>query len=186
MVNSNDPRFAASRARLSEAAREILAEEGPAAVTFARVAERSGIARATVYRHWADSDELLDEILDEFSLPFFETPGDPLGPWLEEQLRRLADELLAPATTRFATALIQRAVADGEAAENRRDLLFDTVERRLAAVVGLEPGGAESTILASKVVGPIVYGALLRGRRVPDALIAQTAQLLVSRASREC
>jgi AcrR family transcriptional regulator len=46
-----------------DAARELLNENGPAAVTHLRVAEASGVARATVYRHWPDRAGILVDLL---------------------------------------------------------------------------------------------------------------------------
>ncbi len=46
-----------------DAARELLSENGPGAVTHLRVAEASGVARATVYRHWPDRVDILLDLL---------------------------------------------------------------------------------------------------------------------------
>jgi len=53
---------AARRDRVIEAARALAAEGGYAAVTMGAVAERSGVARATLYRYFASHDHLLAEV----------------------------------------------------------------------------------------------------------------------------
>lgn len=57
-----DPRVARSRARLLKAATDILVEGGARAVTVDAVAERSGVAKSTMYRHFPSRTELLVEV----------------------------------------------------------------------------------------------------------------------------
>ncbi|MDR7277233.1 TetR/AcrR family transcriptional regulator [Catenuloplanes atrovinosus] len=172
-MDADDPRAVRSRERIVSAARELLRGEGPAAVTFAAVAQRAGVGRATVYRHWATVDALRDEIMDEFTLPFFERPGRPLPQWLHGQLRRLADELTTPAAARMTTSLIQRDAADDGALNSRRDRLFGVLEERLAAV--LHQAGSTTTRpaeeVAASLIGPLLYLCLARGRRASDDFI---------------
>jgi AcrR family transcriptional regulator len=48
----------ATRARIAEAAMELHGSIGPARTTIKGVAERAGVQRATVYRHFADEEAL--------------------------------------------------------------------------------------------------------------------------------
>ena len=65
MSYSADPRAVRSREAMLAAARRLLAEEGLDAVTHQRVAQEAGVGRATVYRHWPRTDQLLlDAMLD--------------------------------------------------------------------------------------------------------------------------
>lgn len=50
--------FEAVRARLIETARQINSAEGPAAVTLRRVARQAGYSPASMYRYFADAEEL--------------------------------------------------------------------------------------------------------------------------------
>jgi len=50
------------RDRVRQAARELAERGGSAAVTMDAVAERSGVARATIYRYFASKDHLLAEL----------------------------------------------------------------------------------------------------------------------------
>src|SRR3954453_892705 len=93
-VNSRpdeDPRVARSRQAALAAARTLLEQEGPAAVTHQRVAAHAGIGRATVYRHWPLPETLLQEAMEQVALPFFTDFSGDLHQWLRGELRRLAD-----------------------------------------------------------------------------------------------
>ncbi|WP_435644467.1 TetR/AcrR family transcriptional regulator [Streptomyces sp. H49] len=56
---------ARQRAALLEAARELLAEGDASKVTFAAVARRTGLARNSVYKYFADRRQLLTEVVRE-------------------------------------------------------------------------------------------------------------------------
>jgi len=51
-----------TRERLLKAARNLVAEQGFAAATAAAVAERSGVAAGTIYRHFPNKAELVAEV----------------------------------------------------------------------------------------------------------------------------
>lgn len=59
------PRDADVDARILRAAVELLTEVGAEATTMSAVIERSGVARATVYRRWPNREELLVAALRE-------------------------------------------------------------------------------------------------------------------------
>src|SRR5512142_1327478 len=129
-----DPRAVRSRAAMLAAARELLAREGPSAVTHQRVARQAGVGRATVYRHWARSDQLLLEAMSAVEMPFFREPRSPLRPWLHGQLRRLADELMVPAVAAITAALIQAPVRE-PAMEHRRATSVDAFTGQLSVAL---------------------------------------------------
>jgi AcrR family transcriptional regulator len=54
-----DPRVVRSRARVLEAVASLLVEKGVRGVTVDAVMARSGVARATVYRHWPTRQALV-------------------------------------------------------------------------------------------------------------------------------
>lgn len=68
------------RERVREAARELAGAGGYAAVTMDAVAERSGVARATIYRYFASKDHLLAEVAVEWGREIAERlEADPPG-----------------------------------------------------------------------------------------------------------
>jgi len=86
---STDPRVAHTRAVVLEATVAILADSGFERLTVEAVAERSGVARSTIYRNWPERSQLL---IDAFKsmCAFPEIPD--LGS-MEAELRFLASEL---------------------------------------------------------------------------------------------
>jgi AcrR family transcriptional regulator len=56
-----------NRARLLAAARHIVSESGPEALTVSGVARRAGLNRSTAYQHFRDREQLLDAVGNEFA-----------------------------------------------------------------------------------------------------------------------
>src|SRR3546814_12820926 len=72
-----DPRVVRTGRHVLAAARTVLVEEGWQRVTVTRVADRSGYARTTLYRHWPQRLDLLrDLITDEVHLLHTVPTGD--------------------------------------------------------------------------------------------------------------
>lgn len=161
-----------SRQAVLAAARSLLQEEGPAAVTHQRVAARAGVGRATVYRHWPAPEQLLREALAHVELPFFAESEGELHGWLRRELRRLADELALPTVRRVTATLVQSAQWD---AHDRQQLdgWLATLARRLQRVApgtsAADPGDPADT--AAMLIGPLLYRTLLEGGEVGDAFL---------------
>ena len=158
------------------AARELLAGEGPGAVTHQRVAQQAGVGRATVYRHWPRSEQLLLDVMAGADLPYFKDPAAPVRPWLHRQLRLMADELAMPAVAAVSLTLAQSAIWDPEIAR-RHDESLNTINERIDAAVrvAVAAGELESDAgpsdLSALLVGPIVYRTTTQRGVVSDDLI---------------
>ena len=61
-----DPRIERSRQLILHAALEELGEVGYGAFTVESVAERSGVAKSTIYRHWSDKLALITDAFQTF------------------------------------------------------------------------------------------------------------------------
>jgi AcrR family transcriptional regulator len=59
LIRHGEARVAETERKVLLAAMELVAGEGPAAITIERVASRSGVARSTIYRHWHHVDDLV-------------------------------------------------------------------------------------------------------------------------------
>jgi AcrR family transcriptional regulator len=56
-----------TRAAILAAARVVMAERGPDAMTLSEVAHRAGVNRGTAYQHFRNRDELARAVRDDFS-----------------------------------------------------------------------------------------------------------------------
>ena len=70
--NETDERFLRSdarnsRAALLAAARKLMAESGPEALTVVAVAESAGLNRSTAYKHFKNREQLVDAVADGFA-----------------------------------------------------------------------------------------------------------------------
>lgn len=75
-----EDRRAATRARILDAARQLLTAGEPMAVmTVARVAEAAGVSRATFYLHFPDKRELTDALARELFAQWTPIAGPLLG-----------------------------------------------------------------------------------------------------------
>jgi AcrR family transcriptional regulator len=161
----NDARIAArTRAAVHEALRSLFAEEGPAALTHQRVAQRAEVGRATIYRHWPRPVDLVTEALSVVDQPVFRSREGSLRAWLGGELARFAADLAQPAATQFLATVIGTADQVQAVADLRDDLL-----RRISAVLrsGLaagEPGVTGETVrridpdeLLAQLLGPVIF-----------------------------
>src|SRR5215470_5952970 len=173
---ATDPRAARSREAILAAAYDLLAREGPGAITHQRVAQQAGVGRATVYRHWAAPEDLLADVLLSAELPFFAAPALPLRPWLHAELRQLADELALPAVASLAIALMQQTRPGGAGGRPHRHIT--AITERLATAFALAADAGElatapdPALAAAHLIGPLLYRATLQAAAVPDSLLA--------------
>src|SRR5215468_4388745 len=174
---ATDPRAAQSREAILAAAFDLLAREGPGAITHQRVAQQAGVGRATVYRHWAAPEDLLRDVLFSAELPFFATPALPLRSWLHAELRQLADELALPGVASLAIALMEQTRPGGAGASPHRHIT--AITERLAAAFALAVDAGEldkapdADLATTHLIGPLVYQTTLQAATVPDRLLAE-------------
>src|SRR6266511_1467285 len=174
---ATDPRAARSREAILAAAYDLLAREGPGAITHQRVAQQAGVGRATVYRHWAAPEDLLRDVLYTAELPFFATPALPLRSWLHAELRQLADELALPAVASLAIALMEQTRSGGVGARPHRHITASPERLAAAFALAVDAGELDTApdpaLAAAHLIGPLVYRTTLQAAAVPDSLLAE-------------
>lgn len=186
-----DPRIARSRARLLAAATELLVESGPRAVTVDAVAERSGVAKSTLYRHWSSRDELLVAVMRSH-VPSMQ-PVD-LSRGFEAALRSkmaLAVEVFSdPEWVRILPALmsLQQNVAEMAellAADREVNTAAFQAIIDLGVAEGRLPAGLDPLIVVQLLIGPLMF-AVLTGDGQPLDQLADfvLARFLASYATR--
>lgn len=148
------------------AATELLVEAGPRCVTVDAVAERSGVAKSTLYRHWASVHELLLDVMRS-NVPA-ETTVDLSGGF-DEALRSWIAHgvatLSSPDWARVLPALLELRSHAPDMAE----LLEADFECKLATVAsilhlgaeeGRLPAGLDPRLVTQTLIGPLVLAAL--------------------------
>jgi TetR/AcrR family transcriptional regulator of autoinduction and epiphytic fitness len=174
-----DPRRVRSRARLLDAATDLLSTGGIGAVTIDAVTKVSNVARTTLYRHFSSSTDLLAATFEQL-LPHV-TPAPAASGTLRERLIELLsrqavliEEAPLQLTTLAWLALgptTSDSTTDGPHDDGRRSLgalrarvadqyrapfdqILDSPEARA------ELGDFDATIALSQLVGPIVFARL--------------------------
>ena len=172
----DDPRATRSKQAILQAARQLLLEQGPGAVTHVHVAGRSGVGRATVYRHWPKTEQLLAEAMATVPMPFFATATEPIQAWLRNELTVLARELELDDVRAVATTLANSALWDPEMAARRATFARILAERLTAAIDKAATTGqlelrVDVSAAAAMLVGPLYYRSTIEHAPVDAPLI---------------
>jgi AcrR family transcriptional regulator len=176
VANESDPRFLRSQEAILYAARSLLLEKGPSAVTHAQVAERAGVGRATVYRHWPRTETLLMEAMATVPMPFFDEPTIPTRDWLGRELTALARQLDLDDVRAVATTLATTAQWD-DTMDARRHQFAQILRDRLAAALdGAQARGEITLTVPSKdaaalAIGPLYYRSTIERASTDSSLI---------------
>jgi AcrR family transcriptional regulator len=161
-----DPRIARSRTKMLAAATELLVEDGPRGVTVDAVAERSGVAKSTLYRHWASVHELLVDVM-RCNVP--DAVAVDLDAGFEAALRAWVDHgvttLTAPEWARILPALLDLRAHAPEIAELLAadfEAKLETIASilRLGAAEGRLPAGLDPRLVTQTLIGPLVLAVL--------------------------
>jgi AcrR family transcriptional regulator len=169
-----DPRVIRSKTAVIEATIELLGERGVADTTIEAIAERSGVAKTTIYRHWDSKPEVVIAALQTVRpTPTVPDTGD-LRRDLEQLLAQLAkavsDSPLAP----LLSSLIDAAERDPEFAAVHERLMVE----RLGTVRGILERGVERGELRADVnpdevmehlAGPVFFRRMVRREPITRA-----------------
>lgn len=179
-----DPRITRSRHAVLTAAVEVLAERGYGAFTIDAVAQRSGVARSTIYRHWAGKPQLVDDALSTLNPPPAEVAANQ--PRSVTELVRHLDAALNTGPT----AACLPALIDGAERDPAVRRLHHTQSRRrrraLVEAVGLirpaSAGSRDAELLADALAGALFYTRLMSPRRLSRVDLARLVELVLGDA----
>jgi AcrR family transcriptional regulator len=170
---NDDPRARRSRAAALAAATELLVEGGPERVTHAAVAERAGVGRATVYRHWPDQQALLFDALANDVRPLLAFGEGPIRHQLVSQLEQMAEWLNQPVAVSVIATIVERAERDNDVRRIREEMFGHADEHfagALAAAVErgeFRPGVEEhAREVVSRILGPLLFQRFMLGARL--------------------
>lgn len=167
------------RVRALQAAVELLTQEGWDAITQARVAEESGLGRATVYRYWPRLADLLsDAVRSHMTIAQHHEPTGNLRADLIRELEYLRANLIDRDLGVVLAGLIDRAEWDPELRELKHQIAeAGTLALRSmlkqAVLVGEFPRSVDIDTCVSLLVGPLIYSRLVTDRPVDNRFIRE-------------
>ncbi len=171
-----DPRIARTRAKVLEAARRLLTEEGPDSVTALRISEATGIARTTIYRHWPDREDLLrDTVAIEEPEIHVALTGDTRAD-LVAMLSHMADRIGKRRSARMMAVVIERSGHRGHTGGPHREMFRRRLEPlRDIIEAGIANGDLDSSIdvdeAVAQLAGPAFFQAVLLRRKIEPVFI---------------
>lgn len=178
-----DPRVAKTHAAVMAAATELLVEGGPEALTVDGVVARSGVAKSTVYRHWATRDDLVADVFDTCAPDVDEPdPSLPAADALRTLTRQLAGSLADPRWQRLLPALLLLKLQHEPVAGIQDDIsdrqmeVGDRLLRRCVDEGVLAPSvldDVEGSL--ALLVGPLVLASLFERPSIDDAFVDRVA-----------
>ncbi len=183
-----DPRVARTRDVVIRATAELLVECGFERLTIEAVAERSGVARSTIYRNWPERADLLMTAFDRLCA-FPEIPD--LGSLTEELRvlgRDLAEGLATAAWGQALPSLIGSAAHDPSLVEaqrtfsrRRRELVGAVFER--AAARGEIDRGVDPGTLAEQFAAGFFFRRLISHGPLDEGFVEHQIAAVVRAAS---
>ena len=187
---TTDPRVVRSKAAVLRATAELLIEQGSAGVTIEGIAERSGVAKTTIYRHWKSRSQLIFDGFESLFRPVTQLPHEGT---MREQLEALLGGLMrgltqsewAPAVT----ALIEAGDRDAELRQLVHDFLVVRMEHgRSALRAGVARGelreDLDVDVALSLLVGPVFYRRLVSRERLDDGFVETVVREFLAGAAR--
>ena len=105
MARHDTARAAATRERIVTAARRLIAQQNPGALSVATIAQEAGVSHRTVYRYFATKEALYDAISEPFDAPalapprrYDEVPGAlrMAWHWMADHIEELRGERMVP------------------------------------------------------------------------------------------
>ena len=186
--DSTDPRVQRSRAAILRATAELLVEQGSAGVTIEGIAERSRVAKTTIYRHWKTRSQLIFAGFESLFKPMTPVPHsgsmrEQLEVILNSLVRGLTESDWAPAVT----ALIEAGDRDPELRQLVHDFLVVRMEHaREALRAGIARGDLRSNldvdVAIGVLAGPIFYRRLVSRERLDESFVAGVVEQFLAGA----
>jgi AcrR family transcriptional regulator len=188
MTDRGRPRGRPRRAQVDEsilrATADLIAERGLQATTIQAVAERSKVARATIYLRWPSREALIAAALRAAGREPFPLSGD-----IETDLRHGADQAMAifsaPLMKRVLPALVSVLLDDEQAAELTFDaifpnrVLFADAFRRQAGDQGFR-ADVDGDVVVGLLVGSVLLQLLATGRAPTTDYASQVVDVVLA------
>jgi AcrR family transcriptional regulator len=167
-----DPRVARSRVAIIDATIGLLLEGGIDDLSVDAIAERAGVSKATIYRHWETRQHLIMDALATMKRGVEAPDTGSLRGDLLALLEAVAAHLASPAGSVYCS-LSGAAEHDPELAVMRREFAAErgevmrTILRRAIERDEL-PADVDIELMLARLVGPLFYLRMARGELIPD------------------
>jgi TetR/AcrR family transcriptional regulator, regulator of autoinduction and epiphytic fitness len=185
-----DPRIAETQRLVKEATLDLIAEIGFEGTTVELIAERSGVSRTTIYRHWPDPSVLLLEAFDP-TTPDRQPPPltgnfrTDLGRYIDHVAERLNED-------RFAAALAAQVDKARRDPQYRAAHLHYAVTRNEHGISIFRAGIADGTLLpdidpeheTDLILGFLVFQRLMKYRLLDTNIIKVLSDSVLARCLR--
>lgn len=194
-VSSSAPegRAAITDRKITAAVLTLLVREGPARVSIESVAAESGVAKTSIYRRYANTEAMVDDVLersrDSLAPPELDLPQD--GAWTQQQWTEALDAAVRALVQDLGTGTAVALLSE-PSSEVARILRLHLVRPRIAQLRGLlqlqvEAGGLRPDLDLEVVIDFVLGSAYTRlarqgelgadwAQRVRDALLGQLGQ----------
>ena len=181
------PRRSATGHAILKATRELLAQGGVHGLTVEGVAERSGIAKTTIYRRWRSKEDLalaalLEVIREEPPLVHTGNTSAALSAYLGQLIKNVNSRLYG----RILRGLISEMAIDRELARGFRE---QVLVRRTTAIRGLLVRGIDRgelrpdfdlEIAVDLLLGPIYYRLLMSREPLTSGFIDRLVRAVMA------
>ncbi len=178
------PRARHDDADILDATLRVIADHGISGATVDTVATRSGVSKATIYRHWGSRAQLIHAALSSLEGPYVETDGDSLREDLTVLLWHLVEYFNRPDIDRIFASFIDAAARDPELAALHQLTMakarasFERVVRRGIAR-GELPDGLDIGLFVDVVRAPFIYRRLVGQQPVRPTDIESVLDLVL-------
>lgn len=180
------PRSRQARRAVMDAARALVEKGGYEAATIEAISARSGVAKTTIYRSWANRAALVVDLLMEMAATAVPLPtgSDPLGA-VRTEMRGIAAASDHP-IGRLLVSLVGEAQRDPEIRAALLEGLFhprsDATAKMLrkAQASGLLRRDVSAHVAVDLLVGPLFYRMLVQHQPLTDAFVSQVFRCVMT------
>jgi AcrR family transcriptional regulator len=167
-----DARIVRTRADVARTAFDVLVREGSDALTHARVAERAGYSKTTLYKHWPSRFDLAATALEALGDVAHHEPTGDIRTDLVGELKAFRRAVLDHRLDQVLSAMAQWAT--DETMRQVRNKINTDGQRPIRAVLEEAFEGAELEAAISMLAGVVACPSLMFGT-VPDDDVIEAA-----------
>lgn len=178
--SGEDARVARTRADAARAALDVLTREGFEAVTHARVAEKAGYSKTTLYTHWPARIDLITMAIEALGeMPHHERTGDLRADVIGE-LKVFRTAILDLRLDCVLSGMAQW--ASEEQMRQVRDKVNADGQHQMYAMLGELFSGAALDAAVSMLTGVVACPSLMFGTVPDDDIIEAAVEIILKSA----